>query len=300
MHRVWFRALSSGLFCLCIGLVAFSCQWLGTEKKAEQESPKPVKQAAVSSSSSKGGDVSTLESIVRLGELKVGLNVGYPPFEMLGSEGSVVGFDVDMAAMIAHALGVGLRLVRQEWPDLIPSLVEGKTHIIMSAMTITPKRNLSVMFTLPIIETGRMFLVHKEYSDTLVRFKDLNAPGVFVVSQPGGIGPITLQKELPLAAFREFKDKASAVHEVAEGRAHAYLDDEFIIRMACAKNPDKLIGRFKAITYEPIAWAVRPGDAHWLNWLNNFIRSIQQDGRLDALKKKWLRDYFLDLGKTTG
>jgi polar amino acid transport system substrate-binding protein len=204
-----------------------------------------------------------------------------------------------MAAMISHSLGVGLRTVRQEWPDLMPSLVEGKTDIVISAMTITPKRNLSVMFTRPVLETGRMFLVHKKFSGSFARFKDLNKPGAFVVSRFGGLGSIRLQEELPLAASREFKDQASALNEVIEGRAHAYIDDEFVIRLACAKNPDTLIGRFKAVTYEPMALAVRPGDIHWLNWLNNFIRSIQRDGRLDELKKKWLRDYFLDLGAPT-
>ncbi len=299
MHRVWFRALLSGLFCLCIGLVAFSCQWLSSGEKVEPDSAKQVKQTTEPAPQITVNTASTLESIVREGELKVGLNVGYVPFEMLGSGGSVVGFDVDMAAMIAHDLGVGLRIVRQEWPDLIPSLDQGKIHIIMSAMTITPKRNLSVMFTLPVIETGRMFLVHQKNGSSLTRFKDLNNPGIFVVSRAGGLGSISLQRDLPLAAFREFKDEPSALDEVIEGRAQAYVDDEFVIRLACAKHPDKLISRFQAVTYEPMAWAVRPGDAHWLNWLNNFIGIIQHDGRLNELKKKWLRDYFLDLGASS-
>lgn len=300
MHRVWFRALLSGLFCLGIGVVAFSCQWLSSEKGPPDEPITRVEKSREPQLPSPSQSDSSLESIRRRGELKVGMQVGYAPFEMLGSGGSVEGFDVDMAAMIAHALGVGLRIVRQDWQDLIPSLLKGETDLIMSAMTITPERNLKVVFTEPVIETGRMFLVHKKEAERFGSFKELNQPGVFVASREGGLGSIQPKEELPLVAVRMFKDKDIGIKEVIEGRAHAYVDEEFAVRMACAKHPGTLIGRFEALTYEPIAWAVRPNDLHWLNWLNNFIRSARRDSTLDKLKKKWLRDYFLDLGARRG
>jgi polar amino acid transport system substrate-binding protein len=97
------------------------------------------------------------------------------------------------------------------------------------------------------------------------------------------------------AAFREFPDREAALNEVIQGRAHAYVHEEFDVRLACAKRPDVLIGRFIPLTFEPIAWAIAPGDSHWLNWLNNVILAMQRDGRLDELRKKWLHDYYLDL-----
>ncbi len=51
---------------------------------------------------------STLNEILKRGELRVGLDAGYMPFEMTDKKGEIVGFDVDMAKEMAKAMGVKL------------------------------------------------------------------------------------------------------------------------------------------------------------------------------------------------
>jgi len=164
-------------------------------------------------------------------------------------------------------------------------------------MTASPGRNAQVAFTSPVLDTGRMFLVHVKNLQRFKKLEDLNHQGIFVVSGPGGLGEMRIGEVLPEASYREFPDSPSALKEVLAGRAHAIIDEEFAIRLSAATYSDRLGSAFEPITYEPIAWAVRPDDYHWLNWLNNFILIIQRDGRMDALKKKWLHDYFLDINQ---
>jgi polar amino acid transport system substrate-binding protein len=223
------------------------------------------------------------------------MQVGYVPFQMVGNQGNVVGFDAELAEMVAKSLSVGLRIIRQNWQDLIPSLLDGRTDVIISGMTVTSERNSEVMFTEPLVETGRMFLVHVMNADRFKSLQDLDKQGVFVISVPGGLGELRLREILPNAAYREFPEKSQAIKEVLERRAHVYIDEEFSIRSACAIHSEFLSSKFKALTYEPVAWAIRPGDVHWLNWLNNFIQKMKGDGRLEELRRKWMQDYFLDL-----
>ncbi|MEW6350276.1 MAG: transporter substrate-binding domain-containing protein [Thermodesulfobacteriota bacterium] len=237
----------------------------------------------------------TLAAVMDRGELRVGMQMGYVPFEMAGPDGQPCGLDVDSAAMVAASLGVGLRLVRQNWEGLVPPLLEGKIDLIMSGMTITPQRNVQVAFTDPVLETGRMFLVHKTNRDRFKKFKDLDSDGIFVVAGRTGLGELRVKELLPRVGFREFPESSQALEEVLQGRAHAFVDEEFTVRLACARHAGKLLSGFEPLTYEPVAWAIRPGDSHWLNWLNHFIRRIRKDGSLERLKIKWLRDYFLDL-----
>jgi polar amino acid transport system substrate-binding protein len=215
------------------------------------------------------------------------MQAGYTPFQIQDSDGQIIGLDVDAAGMVAQALGVRLRIVRQDNRELIPSLLRGKTDVIMSALSITPERNAKVLFTRPVLETGRMFAVHREYAESFQQLSHLNRGGLLLVSGPSGYGNLKAEEAIPLAACRELPDSRSALDEVIQGRAHAYVDEEFAVRMACAKYPDLLVGRFEQFTYEPIAWAIRPDDIHWLNWLNNFIDMMRHDGALDALQKKW-------------
>ncbi len=297
MSPVCTKAIFWGLLFLVVGLAVFSCGPF-SEPPLPKEPVPPPQEALRPAEPSKSRTGGVLKAILERGELRVGMQVGYVPFQMPGPEGSLVGFDVDAAEMVARGLGVGLRIVRQSWPELLPSLLDGKTDVVMSGMTITPKRNLEVVFTVPVLETGRMFLVHRKNADQFKKIEDLDKPGVFVVSHGDGPGELRLNEVLPRAGHRNFRDRAAAVQEVLQGRAHAMVDEEFFIRTAAARHSAALVSRFTPLTYEPVAWAVRPGDDHWLNWLNNFIGAMQRDGRLDRLKKKWLRDYFLDLGQS--
>lgn len=61
---------------------------------------------------------STLNEIIKRGELRVGLEPGYLPFEMKDKKGNVIGFDVDLAREMAKAMGVKLKLVPTSWDEL--------------------------------------------------------------------------------------------------------------------------------------------------------------------------------------
>ena len=54
------------------------------------------------------------------------------------------------------------------------------------------------------------------------------------------------------------------------------------------QGKDNLIFLDEPFTYEPLAWAVRQGDPDFLNWLNNFLRQVKNDGRYDRIYGKWI------------
>ena len=51
---------------------------------------------------------STLNKIIQSGELRVGMEPGYMPFEMKDKKGNIIGYDVDMARKMAKEMGVKL------------------------------------------------------------------------------------------------------------------------------------------------------------------------------------------------
>jgi polar amino acid transport system substrate-binding protein len=281
--------------CVLLGAALFSCREAPPEKVESPKAAAPKKPPVEMSKKQIEPTDNTIEAIKGRGEIRVGMQVGYIPFQMLDRNGELEGLDVDLARLVARSLKVSLRIVRQNWQELIPSLIDGKTDVIMSGMHVTPDRNSRVLFTTPVLESGRMFLVHTTNADRFKRLGDLNKPGIFVVSASDGLGELKLDTLLPRVSHREFPERKLALKEVMEKRAHAFIDEEFSIRLAAASHPESLVASFKPVTFEPIAWAVRPGDNHWLNWLDNFIRVIQKDGRLERLKKKWVQDYFLDI-----
>jgi polar amino acid transport system substrate-binding protein len=245
---------------------------------------------------------SAIEEIVTRGELWVGLEAGYQPFEMQDEKGVIVGFDVDMAYEMGKALfGEGgekkVKIINTAWEGIIPALMTHKFDVIMSGMTILQDRNIKVNFCDPYYYIGQCILINKKDQAKYKSYKDLNKPGVIVTSKQGVTGAFTADKLMPKAERRFFKTEGEGALQVANGVADAFVYDEPQVRVFAAKYKDKTVGLFDPITYEPLAWAIRKGDVDWLNWLNNFLRQVHGDGRWDAMKKKWFVDYVEEMAK---
>ncbi len=233
---------------------------------------------------------STIEQILKRGELRVGFEAGYMPFEMTDKKGNFVGFDIDMAKEMAKAMGVKFVPVNTAWDGIIPSLITGKFDIIMSGMTVTQERNLKVNFADPYIIVGQSILVAKKHEGKVKSYKDLNSPEYTVTSKLGTTGEKAVKRYIPKCNYKSFETETEAVLEVINGKADAYVYDQpnCVVVMA-QQGAGKLVFLDKPFTYEPLAWAIRKGDPDFLNWLNNFLRQVKNDGRYERMYNKWIK-----------
>ncbi|QTA83413.1 Glutamine ABC transporter, glutamine-binding protein [Desulfonema limicola] len=247
------------------------------------------------SASAWGADIelakkSTLEEILKRGELRVGFEAGYMPFEMTDKKGEFVGFDIDIAKEMAKAMGVKFVPVNTAWDGIIPSLITNKFDIIMSGMTVTQERNLKINFADPNIVVGQAILLAKKHEGVIKSYKDLNDSKFVVTSKLGTTGEQAVQRHIPKCTYKSFETETEAVLEVINGKADAYVYDQpnCVVVMA-EQGVGKLVFLDEPFTYEPLAWAVRKGDPDFLNWLNNFLRQIKNDGRYDRIYNKWIK-----------
>jgi len=232
---------------------------------------------------------STLEKILQRGELRVGFEAGYMPFEMTDKNGRFVGFDIDMAMEMAKAMGVKFVPVNTAWDGIIPSLITDKFDIIMSGMTVTQSRNLKVNFADPYIIVGQTILLNKKHEGKIKSYKDLNAPKFIVTSKLGTTGEEAVKKHIPKCTYKSFETETEAALEVVAGKADAYVYDKpnCVVFMA-EQGAGKLIFLDEPFTYEPLAWAIQKGDPDFLNWLNNFLQQYKNDGRYENTYNKWI------------
>jgi len=233
---------------------------------------------------------STLETILKRGALWVGFDAGYMPFEMTNQKGRYVGFDIDMAKEMAKAMGVKFVPINTAWDDIIPSLTTGKFDIIISGMTITQERNLKINFTDPYIIAGQTILINKKHAGKIKSYKDLNDSRYIVTSQSSTTGETAVKILIPKCIYKSFKTENEAASEVLNGKADAFVYDlPFCAVIMAMQGKGKLFFLDTPFTYEPLAWAVRKTDPDFLNWLNNFLRQIKNDGRYDKIYNKWIK-----------
>ena len=90
-----------------------------------------------------------LQDIIASGKVRIGVPVDVPPFGSVDANNEPVGLDVDMAKMIAEALGVELELQQITGANRVPYLATDRLDIVIAAMGATPERALSIAFTSP-------------------------------------------------------------------------------------------------------------------------------------------------------
>jgi polar amino acid transport system substrate-binding protein len=233
----------------------------------------------------------TLDDIAKRGTLRVGMEPGYMPFELTNQKGEIIGFDVDMATRMAKAMGVELEIVSTAWDGIIPALLTSKFDVIMSGMTLTQERNMSINFASPYIEIGQSIIVANKVAGEINSYKDLNDPKYTVASKLGTTGEQATKRMIPNAKYISFETEQEGVLEVSNGKIDAFIYDMPYNTVAVAqRGAGKVKHIDTAFTFEPLAFGIRKGDPDFLNWLNNFMYQIRHDGTYDKIYKKWFQD----------
>ena len=77
---------------------------------------------------------------------------------------------------------------------------------------------------------------------------------------------------------------------MVNGKADAFVYDlPYCVVFNAQQGKGKLVFLDKPFTFEPLAWAINKGDPDFMNWLNNFLRQVKNDGRYDRIYKKWIK-----------
>jgi polar amino acid transport system substrate-binding protein len=232
-------------------------------------------------------DSPTLQQIRARGELRVGLEAGYMPLEMIDKGGQMIGFDIDLARLMARKLGVQLKVVNQSWDGIIPALLTGKFDVLMGGMTVTPERAQRVAFCDPYLTIGQTVLMRAKLADRIRSYKDLDTPEFTVISKLGTSGAIATRANFHRAKLRTFDHEAEAVVEVRNGRADAFVYDLPFNAVIAAQYPQQIAHLKEPFTHEDLAWAVRQNDPALRAWLNEFLAGLKADGTYAALYRKW-------------
>jgi polar amino acid transport system substrate-binding protein len=258
----------------------------GAAANAEIEALKKEIEALKSS-----GGMSSLEEIQKRGTLRVGLEPGYMPFELTNQKGEIIGFDVDMATRMAKAMGVKLELVSTAWDGIIPALLTKKFDILMSGMTLTQERNMKINFAHPYIVIGQSILLNKKFVGEVKSYKDLNDAKYTVGSKLGTTGEQATKRMIPKAKYISYETEQEGVLEVVNGKIDAFIYDmPYNAAAISQRGQGKIVHLDTPFTYEPLAWAVRKGDFDFVNWLNNFMNQVKNDGTYDKIYAKWFLD----------
>jgi len=218
-------------------------------------------------------DDSVLTKVLDSGVLKVGTNLGYVPYEMMDEHGNAIGFDIDLARLVAEELGVELQLVIVDWQGLLAGLTVGKYDLVICGLGRTLERAKRLAFTTPYDSIGQSALISNRLPG-ITNLKELNSPDVTIAVMQGTTGHLAAERLLSKAQIRQLTEREEAAMLVAQGRVDAMLFDAPLVRFYTYKYPDTTYMVNQVLTYEPLGFALRWGDPMWLGWLDLFVENL--------------------------
>ena len=110
-----------------------------------------------------------------------------------------------------------------------------------------------------------------------------------ITSKLGTTGEQAVKRMFPKAKYKSFETESEAQLEAYNGKATATVYDLPMNSIFFAERGKAAGMGFlnEPFTYEPLGWAINKGDPDFLNWLNNFLVQMKNDGRYDKIYDKW-------------
>ena len=229
---------------------------------------------------------SVLTTIQEEGVIRIGLSI-FTPWSMRDVNGELIGFELDVGRALAEDMGVEVEFVPTAWDGIIPALLAGNFDVIISGMSITPQRNLTVNFSDPYAYSGMAILANIEMTEGMT-MADYNSPDITFAARRGATPATVIAERFPEAELLLFDEDGASTQEVLNGNAHATMSSQPTPDRESRLNPDVLYVPFDELI-DPTgeAFAVRKGDPDAMNFFNNWIAARTRSGWLDERHDYW-------------
>ena len=154
--------------------------------------------------------------------LRVGVEGAYPPFSWKEADGSLKGFDIDVAIEVCKRLNRECELVEQEWDGMIPALLAKKFDTIIASMSITEERKKKIDFTDKYYNTPPALVAA---ADAGFEGTAAGLAGKRLGVQRATTHQCTAEKMFPDAELVLYATQEEVFQDLAAGRLDAQLSD---------------------------------------------------------------------------
>ena len=254
---------------------------------APEESAAAEATAAPEESAAAEGTASatpTLDAIRERGQLILGTESTYPPFEFIVIENGQsvgAGFDVMLAQKIAEKLGVTLVTSEMAFDSLIPAIQAG-TIDIAASMTPTDERKQAVDFSENYYETSNVFLVRKGEEGNFTSAESFD--GKTIGAQVGTAQNDLVVNDMTNAQSLLLPKVTTLVQELKTGNIDAICMEKPVGDIYAAAYPDLILADYEvADAAGGVAFPAAKGQDDLIAFINETIEELKASGELDKL-----------------
>ena len=225
-------------------------------------------------------------------KVRIGVEGAYPPFSWVDPDGTLKGFDIDIALALCKQMGAECELVQQDWDGIIPALLARKYDAIVASMSITEERKKKVAFSNKYYNTPAKF-VRKKGSGIEIDKASLKGKSV-------GVQRATTHDNFITAVFgdtveiKRYGTQDEAYLDAVAGRIDLLLADSVAMDDGFLKTDSGKDFEFVGPGYtdpkyfgDGVGIAIRTSDTELVGAFNKAIDAIRADGTYKKIQDKY-------------
>lgn len=236
---------------------------------------------------STGGSDSSVVAIKKRGVLRVAVFGDLPPYGWVDEHGNRRGYDLRLARRMAKDLGVKAKFTQVNANNRVDTLNSDKADIVLANFTVTPERKQVADFARPYMKVSVGVISPKNApisnerqlkNKTVIVNKGTTAENYF--TEKGGVHLL------------KFDSKTQQFNAIKNKRAAALADDNSYLYAWVKRNPSYTVGIKNIGPNQYIAPAVKKGNKSLLDWTNQEITKLTNQGFFVTDYNKELKPYF--------
>ncbi|MDQ0453883.1 ABC transporter substrate-binding protein [Rhizobium paknamense] len=222
-------------------------------------------------------------------KLVIGTEGAYPPFNNLEADGTLTGFDIDIAKALCTEMKVTCTFVTNNWDGIIPALQAKKFDAIVASMSITPERLQKVDFSKKYYNTPPAVAVPK---DSPIKSVD-DLKGKIIGAQTSTSHANYVEKHMPNSELKLYPTADEYKLDISNGRIDAAVDDIVVLTEwtkseagACCKilTPLPIDEQINGVG---AGIAVRKGETALADRFSKAIDAIRANGTYQKINAKY-------------
>ena len=221
-------------------------------------------------------------------KLTVGTSGIAEPFSYYGENG-LTGYDIELAARFAAWLNAELTFKIYDYGSIVAAALSGDVDCIMADLNVTEERRQELPFSDILFSERAGIMVRDENVGIpeYMSFEELAGCPIGVLT--GSVQPQMVLEAIPTADLRYYNSGSDMYQALRAHKVEAFAEDEIIIRLLTAGYGGvSLIPEYLDTADFAFAFPMNDEGEALRAEMNEFVRSLQEDGTLEELKEIWL------------
>jgi ABC-type amino acid transport substrate-binding protein len=234
------------------------------------------------------GTATQIQGLVKPGTLILATTGNFPPFTMVGADGKVQGYSLDIGQEVADRLGLKFESQTVDFVAELQGLTAGKYDLADSGIWPTKERQSQFLFTVPVASTGFVATTLKGNLSKVTGLDDIK--GLKVAAVQGSTREAWLldnKDKLGYASYKGYPGASQALLDLKNNRIDLIVDDPLLAYYYIKQNPGDVTTAGEVTQEHPLSLALNLKATDVQTAVNKALKEMLDDGTMLKLQKKY-------------